>query len=164
MRTRCHYPIVVTLPDGRMAIVGGHNSAGNAGVGNVQYFDPITRTIASGAAVMPEVRGYHMIASLLDDGRILVGSGIPGGRVIGGSEQTTMRIYEPDYMYKSRPAVLATEPGAALGGTFLTLVTSTTPIAEGVLMALSSQTHSVDMNQRLVQLRLLPTVALNAPV
>ena len=158
--TRRHYAALVTLPDSRIAIVAGHNSAGNQGVSHVQYYDPATDTVSAGTASMPEVRGYHMVASLLPDGRIVVGGGVRGGRTgENGYEQPTFRYYSPDYMTKARPTILTTSE-TKLGQPLGVMWTHTSAVTDAVLIALSSETHSIDMNQRSVQLRLTQTTSL----
>jgi hypothetical protein len=158
--TRRHYAALVTLRDSRIAIVAGHNSAGNQGVSHVQYYDPATDTVSAGTASMPEVRGYHMVASLLPDGRIVVGGGVRGGRTgENGYEQPTFRYYSPDYMTKARPTILTTSE-TKLGQPLGVMWTHTSAVTDAVLIALSSETHSIDMNQRSVQLRLTRTTSL----
>ena len=161
LQTRRHYAALVTLPDSRMAIVAGHNSNGNVGVSHVQYYDPATGAVSTGAASMPEVRGYHLVASLLPDGRIVVGGGVKGGKSgENGAEQSTFRYYFPDYMSKVRPTITSAS-SARLGQPLGVMWSHPSPVRDAVLIALSSDTHSVDMNQRSVQLRLTQTTTIS---
>jgi len=102
-------------------------------------------------------RGYHNMALLLKDGRVLVGGGTYGAGGIG-CERPDLRIYNPGYFSAGPRPIIGTlaEPIAAqLGGAPLRI-----PFTGGklstkggvVLMALGSFTHAFDQNQRYVAL------------
>jgi hypothetical protein len=112
-------------------------------------------------------RGYHNIALLLKDGRILLGGGTyANGNV--GCEHPTLRIYSPPYLDNpaARPQIKAENPQVTLkiGSDAITLVYTGKALRPSkklgafgrsgvVLMAPGSMTHSFDQNQRYVGLR-----------
>ena len=93
-----HHPSSVNLPDGRVLLVNGHDLAGDPQVKQAQYIDPAQNfKVSLGSANEGVVRGYHSIALLLPDGRVLVG----GGRdqsTDSTLEKPTFQFYLPDYL------------------------------------------------------------------
>jgi hypothetical protein len=77
------------LPDGRLAVVGGHSDA-HVGLPDLNFFDPITRTW-SAAQSMSFARWYPT-ATTLPDGRMLVMSGEVD---CFGCETDVPEIYDP---------------------------------------------------------------------
>ena len=147
-----HHPSTIVLPDGRVVILAGHNVMGDDGVLQAQYIDPANDfAVSQGDSAAQQVRGYHSVSLLMPDGRILMA----GGRdsVTGESdEKPTYQYYEPDYITADRPDlrwVDATE--LDYDSTFGAWVGGPEPV-EAVLISLGSMTHSIDMNQRYVEL------------
>lgn len=118
-------------------------------------------------------RGYHNFALLLKDGRVMVGGGrtlltdldpatgkpVEQHRI--GCERTDVRIFTPPYLTQGleRPVLRGLKEFSAwkIGGPAQDLRFEGPPLrksAEGgiVLMALGSETHHFDMNQRYVRL------------
>jgi hypothetical protein len=96
---------------------------------------------------------------LLPDGRVMVG----GGNVDGNDaiERTNFRYYYPDYMFKARPQIAFAQETLRFGGYSLIAVPHGTSMGEAALLGLGSMTHSFDMNQRNVQLRVFdPAITL----
>ncbi len=156
MNGRRHYPTATILPDGRILILAGHAPVGDIDqTGHAEYIDPkngFAHTV--GMARMPEVRGYHAMAILLPDGRVMVGGGNDDGGV--GTEKPNFRYYYPDYMFKPRPEIVSVQPAIKINTDFPVLVPHRASVDEVALLALGSMTHSFDMGQRSVQLRLQP--------
>ena len=151
MQTPRHHPSTVLLPDGRMLIIAGHNDAGDPGVGKAQTVDPSDGfSVSWGTAVMPEIRGYHTVTLLLPDGRVLVGGGNPDGNF--GREKSNFRYYEPAYVAVPRPSITGAPASFGYGEVIRVDGSSETTLSEVVLIGLGSMTHSIDMNQRYVQL------------
>jgi hypothetical protein len=146
-----HHPDAVDLPDGRILLINGHDMGGDMRVEQAEYIDPATHfSLSIGSSAEAQVRGYHSIALLLPDGRVLVG----GGRdqdTDTSLEKPTYQYYLPDYMTKPRPAITSAPTSVAYGATFGVTSTGATPGAV-VLVGLGSQTHSFDSDQRYVQL------------
>ena len=68
-------------------------------------------------------------------------------------EQTNFRYYYPDYMFKPRPWITYTQDTINTADYSLFYVPHMTNVDEVSLMGLGSMTHSFDMSQRNVQLR-----------
>jgi hypothetical protein len=123
------------------------------------YATPMT---AVAQPAWPEVthRGYHAIALLLKDGRILVGGGKDGTHATG-CEKNEVRIYTPPYLQgnPTRPAIANISEGQTItvGGAGFTInYTGTLKNARGVaLLKPGSLTHAFDMGQRYVPLTVL---------
>jgi hypothetical protein len=155
-----HHPSSVLLPDGRVLLVGGHNLAGTPELRQATYVDPARRFETQlGTALSGEVRGYHNVALLLPDGRVLVGGGRDLDTQNGPAEKADMRYYLPSYLFEpGRPRILAAPTSLTSGKTFL--LTTTKKVSEVILLSLGSMTHSIDMNQRYVQLAKLQSLLL----
>lgn len=146
-----HHPSTVLLPDGRVLVVNGHDMNGGLDVQKAQYIDPRNGfTVTTDTASSGVIRGYHSVAVLLPDGRVLVAGG--RDQVTADSlEKPNYQIYTPSY-----PAGLAPRLGgtpASLGYTGLFQLTATGAVPkELVLIGLGSMTHSIDMGQRQIEL------------
>jgi hypothetical protein len=145
-------PATVILPDGRALIVTGHDPAGGSGALQAQYIDPLNGfSLTNGTSSMPDERGYHTVALLLPDGRVLVA----GGRdteTWWTPEKPTLEYYYPDYMFRSRPTIVQAPTEVGFNQGFPIYTTGAAP-SDVVLVALGSMTHSFDENQRVVQLK-----------
>ena len=149
-----HHPSATILPDGRVLILAGHAEEGIDQTGFAEYIDPknnFAHTV--GVAHMPEVRGYHSMTALLPDGRVFIGGGNDGGNT--GTEKPDFRYYYPDYMFKKRPEIEGLDLTIKVNNYFPLVVPYLTKVDEVALLALGSMTHSFDMGQRSVQLRLV---------
>ncbi len=104
-------------------------------------------------------RGYHNIAILLNDGRVLVG----GGRTLFknelgseehrvGCERTDMRMFSPPYLFKGDRPRIKKLSNKNISDKPLDLFFGGAKIKDVVLIALGSQTHHFDQNQRYVKL------------
>lgn len=70
--------------------------------------DPRTNfSVEWGTDEDPEVRGYHNVALLLPDGRVLSGS---GNHNYTRGDLTDYRIYSPSYMFQPRPEIQHVPP------------------------------------------------------
>lgn len=145
-----HHPSTVLLADSRVLVVNGHDMMGDQRVTRPQYIDPLAgNTVTTSDADSGVIRGYHSVAALLPDGRVLVG----GGRDVDTStslEKPTYQIYSPDYLVKARPQLLSA-PTAIGTGSLFSIVTTGRP-SEVVLLGLAAMTHSSDFGQRAIQL------------
>ncbi len=152
-----HYPATVDLPDGRVLVMNGHDSTATPGVLSPQYIDPANDfAVTTSPAVATEIRGYHNVAMLVPDGRVLVA----GGRDVNRDtslEKPDYTYFSPSYMTRTRPAIVNAPLKLGYGQNAF-LGTTTTPVSEAVLMALPAMTHSFDQNQRSVQIKLRSVV------
>ena len=152
-----HYPAPVLLPDGRVLLINGHDATANSSVLTPQYIDPADNfSVSTSPANGVEVRGYHNVAVLLPDGRVMVSGGRDVDRATS-SEKPDYAYFSPAYMTKPRPVITGAPTQLGYGQTAL-VGSSTVKATDAVLMALPSMTHSFDQNQRSVQVK-LQTVA-----
>ncbi|WP_413585031.1 kelch repeat-containing protein [Bdellovibrio sp. HCB274] len=77
------YPYV-TLPDQKILIVGGANSAAASSVTNVQTYDPATNSFAAMAPI--NTGRYQATATLLPTGNVLVTGGLNSGNILATTE------------------------------------------------------------------------------
>ncbi len=158
-----HNPATTLLPDGSVLIVNGEpgDDVKNA-IGDrhqPQIYDPYSDQLSTLAAWPDENdadRGYHSFSLLLKDGRILLGGGMVTLAEVG-CERPDLRIFNPPYLTKGpRPIIDPSMESAriSIGGAFDLTYSGAEPRAERgvVLMALGSETHSFDQNQRYVPL------------
>jgi hypothetical protein len=148
-----------------------------------QILDPFAGTVIPAAPLEPEAdsfsprlfRGYHNVALLLRDGRVLTGGGVNKHGPVG-CEHNNLRLLYPPYLRTGvqRPEVRAPGGGAlgaqplrlALGGV-LEIEFVGGPLRTGgpftaSLLSFGSFTHSFGMGQTLVPLRTLLIVASGA--
>jgi hypothetical protein len=134
------------LPDGKVLVTGG-------GPLEAELWDPNLGTWKLMAA-QEQSRGYHSIALLLPDGRVLsAGSGLPP--YTAGQYSTTAEIYTPPYLLTGpRPVVTAAAPEIVHGRTFF--VKTESPAHKVTLVRTGSVTHAFDQNQRFNELTFTP--------
>ena len=149
------------LPDGSAIATGGiSNGAGlvdvNAAVYPAEVWKPsLDRWDMMASAAVP--RQYHSTALLLPDGRILsAGGGFCGVCPLATYFNKNAEIFSPTYLFNkdATPAARPSITGAPVSATFASSFTvkTDTDIARVTLIALSSVTHSVNMNQRFMEL------------
>ena len=110
-----------------------------------------------------EMRGYHNISLLLNDGRVLIGGGRiyekgHEGKYTIGCERPELRIFSPPYLFQGpRPELIKiSDNKLTLGQSKITIEFSSAsiPYSDGVaLMAMGSMTHGFDHNQRRIVLQ-----------
>jgi hypothetical protein len=135
------------LPDGSVLVIGGHSGFAlddpSLPVYLTERWDPGTEAWES-LAPASTYRGYHSVALLLPDGRVLSA---------GGVSKPDMQIYSPPYLFRGeRPQVGSAPSAVGYGETF----TVDTPVPEDIRrvtwVRLGSVTHAFDQNQRFVEL------------
>jgi Domain of unknown function (DUF1929)/Carbohydrate binding domain len=149
------------LPDGSAIATGGiSNGAGlvdvNAAVYPAEVWKPnLDRWDMMASAAVP--RQYHSTALLLPDGRILsAGGGFCGACPLATYFNKNAEIFSPTYLFNkdgtpaARPSITGAPASAAYASNLV--VTTNTDVSRVTLIALSSVTHSVNMNQRFMEL------------
>ena len=143
------------MADGRVFVSGG-SAVNNAATGvayTTEIFDPATSSWTTGPTAT-RMRLYHSTSLLLPDATVItMGGGTPGPETNLNAE-----IYYPPYLFDAagNPAVRPTITSAtavADPGTTLTIESPDAgAIARVALVKLGSVTHSVDMDQRFLDL------------
>jgi hypothetical protein len=159
-------PASVMLPDGTVLLVSGGVyppvPTPNMPQRTPQILDPETGAVFTGTPWPdPLARGYHNTALLLPDARVIV---LSGRTYEGGDpdqtnlwdEQPTLRYYSPPYLTPvaagaPRPEIVAGAQTMHYGQPY-SVTYAHGAIVQVALLALGSQTHSFDMNQRRIEL------------
>lgn len=175
MSTQRQWVSATILADGRVLATGGSRVANElTGVNNAaEIWNPTTGTWRVGASGS-RARLYHSGALLLPDATVLVqGGGAPGPLLNLHAE-----IYYPPYLYNAsggfRPRpVISSAPSTIDIGVDFAVVSDSTSIRRVTLVKTGSVTHSVNMDQRFIELAFTqasttsfvqsPNVAADAP-
>jgi hypothetical protein len=137
------------LADGTVLVTGGSSGSGfdnnNAPVYKSELWNPDTGSWTTLASI-GIYRGYHSMALLLPDGRVLSGGGNVGG--------PSVEIFSPPYLFKgTRPTIDSAPAEIAYGSTFSITSAAASSIAKVHLIKLSSVTHSFNFDQRIARLQ-----------
>lgn len=145
----------VILPDGKILAVGG-NSTGqfDKPVFNVEVFNPDEEKWTQVEA-MSVPRGYHSTILLLPDGRVL-----SVGTTPYGNHELRMEVYSPYYLFDTdgtlriRPEITKVSGNVSYGQPFDVTYEYAGTIKSAALIRPGAVTHSFDMEQRYVELRI----------
>lgn len=148
MQDRRAHAGAVLLPDGKVLAVGGvSTSLFDDPVTNVEVFDPDEQKWRLVAPITVP-RGYHAVAILLPDGRV-----VSSGTTPFGQYELRMEIYSPYYLFKGpRPQIREAPRSLAYGQSFEVAYEHTGRVNSVVLIRPGAMTHAFDMNQRYVEL------------
>ncbi len=144
------------LPDGKVLVTGG-SAADDQLVGVTNYaeiWDPQTGNWTVGASGS-RPRLYHSFALLLPDASVLVGGG--GASAEAPLNNLHSEIYYPPYLYSAsggfaaRPSIV-TAPDVVAAGQSFSMEASTNTIQRVTLIQAGSATHSINLQQRFVEL------------
>jgi hypothetical protein len=153
------------LPDGTVLVTGGTKGGGfDDGFNDLRAGEPVHEAElwnpASGKwvtlAAEIEDRCYHSTAILLPDGRVLSGGGgeyNPNGDPIQHKDvHTSAQIFNPPYLDRgARPSIEQAPDQADYGATFSVKFSGAAPVRATIVKP-ASVTHSMDTNQRFVDL------------
>jgi len=137
------------LPDGKVLVTGG--SKGTEGPNapptdpayTSEVWDPGTGTWTTMAS-LTVFRGYHSVAVLLPDGRVLSAGGKWGGK--------SAEVYSPPYLFKgSRPTISSAPASVSYGQSFSVGTPDATNISKVSMIPLTSTTHGFNMTQRFIK-------------
>ena len=143
------YVSAVLLPDRTVFETGGamrYRELPDSYVQSAQIFDPTTGAWSKAAS--PAVpRGYHSSAVLLPDGRVATFGNNPADK----SFELRIELYSPPYLSKgTRPVITSAPTDLTYGATGVVTTTQAAPIRNLSLVRPMAVTHSMDSNQRLV--------------
>jgi galactose oxidase-like protein len=179
LNNRRWYTSGVVLPTGQVFAINGASAdeVVNPGsafpVTQAELFDPATNKW-SVAATETHGRTYHNSATLLPDGRVLVGGHAPigtgyafetdaGAQAIGTSKaesDPTFQIYSPPYLsWGARPVISKAAQAVHYGARYVITTSQAKRIASVAFVRNTSVTHLVDGDQRTVDLRILRRTA-----
>ena len=146
----------LVLPDGRVMVVGGNTSGAKFSDFGTVYSAEIWDPATGEWSVMDSMdipRNYHSVALLQADGRVFAaGGGLTGG---GAADHPDAQIFSPDYLFNAdgsladRPEI-STVDQATYGDRVRVQVTDGQPITRFNLIRMSTVTHSVNTDQRLI--------------
>jgi hypothetical protein len=140
-----HHANAVLLPDGKVGIFGGtaiDNEPAQA-VYAAEIYDPATNNWTTMSSNQ-RPRIYHSTAILLPDGRVLA-SGTDG--------EFTSELYSPPYLFAGPRPTISQAPGAfGYGANIVVNTPQSGDIEKVMLIKNTTVTHSVNMEQRAVQL------------
>jgi galactose oxidase len=153
------------LPDGTVLVTGGTKGGGFDGgfndispgqpVHEAELWNPVGEKWTVLAAEQ-EDRCYHSTALLLPDGRILSAGGgeyNPNGNPIDPRDvHASAQIFNPPYLFRgARPKIEDAPQQARHGADILVAFSGAAPV-RATLVKPGSVTHSIDTNQRFVEL------------
>jgi Domain of unknown function (DUF1929)/Carboxypeptidase regulatory-like domain len=142
-----HYPRrqhnAVILPDGKVFIVGGSSAAGfdtsTSPVLPTEMWDPATGQFTVMASIAT-YRGYHSVALLLADGRVLSAGGNVGG--------PNAQLFSPPYLFAgARPSIASAPVSAGYGQTVFVGTPDADSVSKVTLLRQASVTHTNSMSQ-----------------
>jgi YVTN family beta-propeller protein len=155
MSTQRQWVSATVLPDGKVLGTGG-SAVDNqlTGVNNIaEIWNPATGTWSQGASAV-KARMYHSGALLLPDASVLIsGGGAPGPLVNLNAE-----IYYPPYLFDAtgaraaRPTIVSAPDTVMPGNLVQVGYSGAANISRVSLIKTGSTTHSVNMDQRQLQL------------
>jgi hypothetical protein len=137
------------LPDGTVLVSGGSSGTGFDDNTNPVYPDelwnPTTGTWTT-LASLSVYRGYHSVAILLPDGRVLSGGGECSGV---NCDKSTAEIFSPPYLFQGpRPTITSAPTYLEGGSTFFVGTPNAANITGVTLLRLGAVTHTFNMEQR----------------
>ncbi len=153
---------MITLPDGRVIIVGGSTPYGDDtdqgnGLTNAVYTPTIWDPSDNSLEQMDDqamARLYHSSGLLLPDGSIWSG----GGGAPGPQINTNVEFFNPDYLYDSdgnlaeRPDITSAPKNIEAGSTFTITVDDTSDISMISAIRSGAMTHARNTDIRFVKL------------
>lgn len=145
------------LANGEVMAIGGANVVSQTTSGGslpTEIWNPDTQAWTTTASIA-HTRNYHSTAMLLPDGRVLSAG---GGRLGGAPDRFTAQIYSPPYLFKgARPVISNAPTNTGYGESMVIDSDNAQDISKVAFIPLASNTHTLDMNQRYVELNFSKT-------
>ena len=149
-----YHSSATVLPNGQVFVNGGSavTNVANGVTYQAKLWNPTTKAWAA-AATASKMRLYHSASLLLPDATVLTA----GGGAPGPVTNLNAEIYTPPYLYKAntlavRP-VIQSAPTVATWGASFNASTDVTGISRVTLVKTGSATHTVDFDQRFMELK-----------
>ncbi len=138
------------LPDGTVLVTGGSSGAGwddfTHPVFPAELWNPATGTWSTMASITT-YRGYHSVALLLPDGRVLSAGG--ECNTAQGCNKNSAEIFSPPYLFKGPRPTIASAPASISGGqTFFVGTPDAANITQVTWIRLGAVTHTFNQEQR----------------
>lgn len=132
------------LPDGCVLATGGSRLAGfdnqDGPVKAAEIWNPVTEVWSEMSSWgSTNYRGYHHVAMLLPDGRVLSA---------GGDHHSNYEVFSPPYLFKESRPVITTYPDAIVLG-YPFRVGTKANVEKVTLLRLGAVTHAFNMGQRI---------------
>jgi len=140
----------VILPNGKVLALGGSvNDEDTSTLSlNADLYDPDSNSFSSAGANASQ-RLYHSVALLLPNGTVWVAGGNPSR----GRYNTTVEIYQPDYLFNGTPPSITSAPTSiSYGNSFSVQTPDAASISHVVLVRNGAATHAFGMDQREVEM------------
>jgi len=139
------------LPDGTVLVTGGTSGAQfddyTHAVYSAELWSPATGTWSTMAS-LSVYRGYHSVALLLPDGRVLSGGG--ECNTTPPCNRNTAEIFSPPYLFKGpRPTITSAPTSIGGGRTFFVGTPDAANITQVTWIRLGAVTHTFNQEQRL---------------
>lgn len=146
---RMHHNAVI-LPDRTVFVCNGSSMKEEISQSTLpaEIYNPATNTWTVVATPNISGRVYHAVALLLPDGRVIA----TGGNPARGSYEGRIEIYRPAYMSQSRPVIQKAPSLGPYGGTITIQTSQASSIKWVSVIRPMATTHSLDTEQRLVDL------------
>jgi galactose oxidase len=148
------------LPNGNVFVSGGSSGMESPDgtptqqnqVLTCEMWNPKTQAW-SRKANLPRYRGYHSIALLLPDGRVLSAGGDAGNLVPNASAE----VYSPEYLFNGARPTISSAPTSisyysSTNQTFTINTSNLTGTPRVTMLAPGSVTHGFNMGQRFIEL------------
>ena len=139
------------LPDGTVLVTGGTSGVPFDDYANPVYptelWNPATGTWST-LASLSVYRGYHSVALLLPDGRVLSG----GGQCFGDTNcnPNSAEIFSPPYLFAGARPTITSAPASISGGqTFFVATPDAANISQVTWIRLGAVTHTFNQEQRI---------------
>jgi len=144
---------LTSLADGTVLVTSGSQRKSETNLApavlEAELWSPDTETWTT-LAPMQTPRIYHSTAILLPDGRVAVSG---SGNIAGATDQKTLEIFSPPYLFKgARPVVTSAPTRIEYGSTFTIQTPDAANIRAVNLLRPGAATHNFDQDQRFVPL------------
>jgi hypothetical protein len=145
------HPIPVIMPDGKFLVIGGttFQNSGATKIMEAELFDPVAETWTT-LPPMTVPRQYHSSALLLADGRVWTA----GTTYSKTSRELRVEYFVPSWFSATRPMISGEPAVGTYGGTISIPTPDGLDIDAVSLVALSSETHAYNTDQRLIWLQI----------